>query len=131
MGVGKGAQLVSRVIIQEGVPTHDTHKDCPVEPVIYLVGGEMVGGFFRINCERSRRENLNTRGMTFSKLDFDELASTHPGFLDDPYCRPEVISQVFGTIAAIAAIATGYELDRARSEGASTLSSQGTSALSS
>ena len=117
MGAGKGAQSVSRVIIQEGVPTHDKHKDCPVEPVIYLIGGEMVGGFFRINCERSIRENLNTRGMTFSKLEFAQLSSQHPTFLDDDYCKDEVMTRIFGTIAAIAAIATGYELKNATADG--------------
>jgi len=105
----RGGLEIREVIVQEGVPTRDVHKDCPVEPVIYIVGGEPVGGFYRINCERTIRENLNSRGMTFSKLCFHELEDTKPLFLDDAACSDTVMMRVYGTIASICAVATGYE----------------------
>ncbi len=106
---GKGGVEINEVIVQEGIPTSDTHNDCPVEPVIYIVGGEPVGGFYRINCEKTIRENLNSRGMTFSKLCFHHLEEKKPDFLDAPACSDEVQMRVYGTIAAVCSIATGYE----------------------
>ncbi len=105
----KGGLEIYEVIAQEGIPTRDEHMDCPVEPVIYIVGGDPVGGFYRINCERTIRENLNSRGMTFSKLCFHELKDTKPAFLDDAACSDTVMMRVYGTIASICAVATGYE----------------------
>jgi len=106
---GKGGVEIQEVIVQEGIPTKDIHNDCPVEPVIYVVGGEPVGGFYRINCERTIRENLNSRGMTFSKLCFHQLEEKQPEFLDAPACSDEVMMRVYGNIAAACSIATGYE----------------------
>lgn len=106
---GKGGLEITEVIVQEGIPTKDMHDDCPVEPVIYLVGGEPVGGFYRINCKRTIRDNLNSRGMTFSKICFHQLDKEKHHFLQDAVCSEDVMMRVFGAIASICAIATGYE----------------------
>ena len=109
MRKGKGGIEIGEVIVQEGVPTSDIHDGYPVEPVIYLVGGEPVGGFYRINRERTIRENLNSRGMTFSKICFHQLDKDEHLFLEACEASEGVMMRVFGTIARVCAIATGYE----------------------
>ena len=109
MRKGKGGVEVREVIVQEGVPTADFNNDCPVEPVIYIIGGDPAGGFYRINCERTIRENLNTRGMTFSKICFHQLENRKPEFLDSATASDTVMMRVWGTLARVAAIAAAYE----------------------
>ena len=62
----KGGIKVSEVMIQEGVITRDIVHGKIAEPVVYCIGRAAIGGFFRMHSERSERENLNTRGMTFA-----------------------------------------------------------------
>jgi len=72
MAASKGSQQVRRVIIQEGVHTFETMPDGSVaEPVIYLIGPYVVGGFYRVHQGRGKRDNLNAPGMHFSPLPFD------------------------------------------------------------
>lgn len=53
------------VLIQEGVPTADRVEGLVAEPVVYMVGREVVGGFWRLNQQKGERDNLNSRGMLF------------------------------------------------------------------
>ncbi len=73
----KGSQGVQSFILQEGIPTIDTYSDFPIEPVIYQVGYENVGGFFRINSEKDNLSNLNSKGMYFSCLCLHKLEEPH------------------------------------------------------
>lgn len=65
MSMGKGKQVVSRVIIQEGIPTIEQVNDFSAEPVIYSVGENVVGGFYRFHKEKGPTHNLNSPGMHF------------------------------------------------------------------
>jgi len=65
--VKEGAQ-VTEVMIQEGVPTIDTVDGEPAEPMIYCVGGQAVGGAFRVNGARDAFGNLNAAGMRFTGI---------------------------------------------------------------
>lgn len=111
---GKGGVKVTEVIVQEGVPTADFHEGCPVEPVIYLIGGNPVGGFYRVHCERTDRENLNMPGMTFSTICFHQLENKKPAFLDLASCSDAVMMRVWGTLGRLAALAVGYEQSKMR-----------------
>lgn len=71
MAVGKDGMPVRDVLIQEGVRTLDQMNDAAAEPVVYMMGGAVVGGFYRINAERGDSDNLNSRGMSFSPLPFE------------------------------------------------------------
>lgn len=106
---GKGGVKVTEVIVQEGVPTADFHEGCPVEPVIYLIGGNPVGGFYRVHCERTERENLNVPGMTFSTICFHQLENKKPAFVDIASCSDAVMMRVWGTLGRLASLAVGYE----------------------
>lgn len=74
MSTIKGGQPVRRVIIQEGIYTFETFGPdrAVAEPVVYLWGSEVAGGFYRIHKERGTDENLNAPGMQFEPLAFPE-----------------------------------------------------------
>src|SRR5258706_13654970 len=58
---------VTQLLVQEGVYTLETVGEPPAsaEPVIYMIGPTVVGGFFRIHGERGPTENLNAPGIRF------------------------------------------------------------------
>ena len=63
----KGGNDVENFLIQEGIPTTmKTEEGAPVEPVVYLVGGEAAAWFYRINPKKSARENLNSPSAIFT-----------------------------------------------------------------
>ena len=106
MAVGKGGLAVSDVLIQEGVRTADTHGVAAAEPVVYMVGGTVVGGFYRVNARRGDSDNLNSRGMSFLPLPFESGCvppSSASG--DDAAAR----LYVFGVVGRLAGIAASYE----------------------
>lgn len=72
MSITKGGQPVRRVIIQEGVYTCETigHERAVAEPVLYLWGHTVVGGFYRLHKGRNVDENLNAPGMEFQPIVF-------------------------------------------------------------
>lgn len=72
MSTIKGGQPVERVIIQEGVYTFETVGDDNhvAEPVVYLWGQRVVGGFYRIHKDRDVDESLNAPGMHFEPIAF-------------------------------------------------------------
>lgn len=72
MSTTKGGQPVHRVIIQEGVYTFETigPNQAVAEPVVYLWGSNVVGGFYRVHQNRGTDENLNAPGMHFEPIAF-------------------------------------------------------------
>ena len=76
MSASKGSRKVDRVIIQEGVYTFETMPDGAVaEPVVYMIGQFVVGGFYRVHQERGIDENLNAPGMHFEPLAFAQACN--------------------------------------------------------
>lgn len=65
LSVIKEGVAVTDILIQEGVPTTDRIEGLVAEPVLYMVGAEVVGGFWRLNQQKAERDNLNSRGMLF------------------------------------------------------------------
>ncbi len=112
MSVGKNRLPIQSVAVQEGVPTATLVDRLPAEPVIYLAGCELIGGFLRANSERGERgdeENLNAQGMAFRKLCMSDLRLPD----DEPGAEP-ALELVYGSIARLSALATGIELEEAR-----------------
>jgi glutamate--cysteine ligase len=110
MKLGKGRAPVNEVIIQEGIITRDSLAGCPMEPVIYLVGDRPVGGFFRVHCRRTDRQNLNVQGMTFNTLCFHEVEGQPQEVIDDQCGSPADLFLVYGTLGRIAAMALAMEI---------------------
>lgn len=93
MSASKDGQAVSKVIIQEGVHTIETWDNASAEPVIYIIGQQVVGGFYRVHPERSADDNLNSPGMYFKPLN-----------------NAEQHFYIYSIIARLAALACAREL---------------------
>ncbi len=70
MIVSKGSRPIDQVIIQEGVYTFETWNNAVAEPVVYMLGQYVIGGFYRVHTGRGVSDNLNTPGMQFEPLPF-------------------------------------------------------------
>jgi glutamate--cysteine ligase len=108
MAAIKGGEAVRRVLVQEGIYTLETMPDGSVaEPVIYMIGQHVVGGFYRVHQNKSNDENLNAPGMLFEPLAFDAACNM-------PSCGKLEANKanrfyVYGVIARLAALAAGRE----------------------
>lgn len=103
----KGGGKSESFLIQEGIPTIDRYRNAVAEPVIYLIGGDVTGGFFRLNDKKDDRSNLNSEGMKFSKLCFHEILSYHNKY--DMNCNLDCLTKIYYTLAEIACIAAAQE----------------------
>lgn len=94
MHVTKG-QKISQVIVQEGVHSLVTLGQDTAEPVVYMIGGETIGGFYRAHSARSGTDNLNAPGMYFQP--WSHFGADNAEFY------------AYSVIARLAALAAGYE----------------------
>lgn len=100
MSTRKGGQPVTRVLLQEGVYSILKRPSGAVaEPVMVMIGGVVVGGFYRVHAGRGADENLNSPGMTFEAFGEQDMSS-------DPY--------VYGVVARLAALAAAREIQAVR-----------------
>jgi glutamate--cysteine ligase len=99
----KGSVQNTTAIIQEGVPTKDLIKNMIAEPMIYLIGGEVVGNLFRVNDARDVNISLNAAGMSFY-----DLNSLNEEDLQLGLTKSE-ISKVYSVIAKLSAAAAALE----------------------
>lgn len=108
MSTGKDKVKITRVILQEGIPTVEKLENKIAEPVLYMIDSQVIGGFYRLHSERGDRENLNSPGMSFAKMCIHDLHdyqnTTHPEI------TIEKMLPIYTIIAELASIATGYEL---------------------
>jgi glutamate--cysteine ligase len=100
MGYSKGGESVQEVIIQEGIPTSIISEGDTAEPVIYLIGNELAGGFMRTHKEKGPTENLNSPGAVFKRLCMSDLMINVEG---------SRLENVYGWIARLNALAIGQE----------------------
>lgn len=108
MSSSKGSQKVERVLIQEGVYTFETMQDGAVaEPVVYMIGQFVIGGFYRVHKGRGIDENLNAPGMHFEPLAFAEACNMPSYNLPVVDCPNRFY--VYGVIARLAALAAARE----------------------
>jgi glutamate--cysteine ligase len=107
MSVGKNKSVIDQVLVQEGVPTKRTTDGNTSEPVVYMMGEELIGGFIRANTERSDMDNLNSQGMYFKKLCFKDLSDSLATGNDDDL---PTLEAVYGMVAKLSALAAAREL---------------------
>lgn len=109
MSASKGSQKVERVLIQEGVYTFETMPDGAVaEPVVYMIGQFVVGGFYRVHQERGIDENLNAPGMHFQPLAFAQACNMPSDELEVADSPNRFYA--YGVIARLAALAAAREI---------------------
>lgn len=110
MAVSKGNQKVDKVILQEGVYTFETMPNGAVaEPVVYMIGSFVVGGFYRVHQDRREDENLNAPGMHFEPLAFSEACNMPEGAASEPLDSLNRF-YAYGVIARLAALAAAKEI---------------------
>lgn len=109
MSVGKNHSQIESVIVQEGIPTSTIVNRLAAEPVIYLFGCELIGGFLRANKKRGREDNLNSVGMVFKTLCMSDLKKPEIGTNEEGSTEGPILELVYGTIARISALASGRE----------------------
>lgn len=100
MKAAKGGKSIENVIIQEGVPSVVTSDSSSAEPVIYMIGCELAGGFLRTHSEKSSTESLNSPGAVYKKLCVTDLYDNRTG------CPKE---NVYGWSAKLGLLAIGLE----------------------
>jgi glutamate--cysteine ligase len=109
MAVGKEGVEVSQVLIQEGVYTFESINGAVAEPVVYMLEHFVVGGFYRVHTGRGADENLNSPGMHFVPLAFDDTC-VMPDRSANPDASPNRF-YAYGVIARLAMLAASIELD--------------------
>jgi glutamate--cysteine ligase len=108
MAVVKEGLEVNEVIIQEGVYTFERVNEAVAEPVVYMIDQYVVGGFYRVNTDRGIDENLNSRGMSFVPLAFEnDCQSPDCGSAPD---APPNRFYTYGVVARLAMLAASKEL---------------------
>lgn len=110
MATTKGNQSITRVLIQEGVYTFETwgEQKSVAEPVVYMLGQNVIGGFYRIHKQRGINENLNAPGMQFEPLAFVKSCNNPDNRLDCDNCTNRFYA--YGVIARLALVAAAREL---------------------
>lgn len=111
MSTSKGNQTISKVIVQEGVYTFETAGTPPnegvAEPVIYMIGPYVIGGFYRIHKDKRVDENLNMPGMHFEPLAFNNACNNPQS---SPCCNRFYMYGVVARLAGLAAAREAAEL---------------------
>ncbi len=75
MKAAKGGREITEVIIQEGVPTTvQAEGGRTAEPVMYMIGCQLAGGFLRAHGEKDDEQSLNSPGAVFQRLCIADLS---------------------------------------------------------
>ena len=98
----KGDTKTNEIIIQEGIPTalHSPDKQS-AEPVIYMIGWQVAGGFLRSHKKKDHKTNLNSPGAVYRRLCMSDLEIKIQG-LD--------MENVYSWIAQLGALALSREI---------------------
>ncbi len=107
MSTAKGNRPITQVLIQEGVYTVETWQGAVAEPVVYMIGRYVVGGFYRLHAERSSSENLNSPGMQFAPLAFATNCNSPEKCAEPDHCTNRFYA--YGVIARLALVAAARE----------------------
>lgn len=101
MKAAKGGREISEVIIQEGIPTRVLGEGGQAaEPVIYMIGCQLAGGFLRAHSEKGDEESLNSPGAVYHKLCIADLEVKLEG------CPME---NVYGWVAKLSFLSVAHE----------------------
>lgn len=110
MAKTKSGQPVNRVIVQEGIYTFETwgQENAVAEPVVYLWGQRVVGGFYRVHVDRGVDENLNAPGMHFEPLAFVKTCQQPKHHPENDECQNRFYA--YGVIARLSMLAAAREM---------------------
>ena len=106
MKASKGGAKVTELILQEGISSLMRTEGAVAEPVIYLIGSELAGGFLRTHKQKGAKDNLNSPGAVYRTLCVSDLKIEVEG-------KP--MENVYGWVAHIGVVALAYELQAMQS----------------
>ncbi|GKT12583.1 MAG: glutamate--cysteine ligase [Thiomicrorhabdus sp.] len=110
----KEGLLVEQMLVQEGVYTNETLDEAVAEPVVYMIGSHVVGGFYRVHTGKTATDNLNSPGMHFEPLSFEE-SCVMPDDNQTPDASPNRF-YAYGVVARLALLAAAREIADAKNE---------------
>lgn len=113
MSSAKEGLIAEQMLVQEGVYTHETIKDAVAEPVVYMMHNQVIGGFYRVHTGKEATDNLNSPGMHFEPLSF-ENACVMPDQNQSPDAGPNRF-YAYGVVARLALLAAAREIAAAQS----------------
>jgi len=108
---GKNSQIIDRYLIQEGIPTIYNIDNKVSEACIYQVEHNLVGGFYRSHFSKGDRDNLNSKGVDFSKMCPQSSQYGDCGVKHDIN-----VFDIYRILARIAAIAAHREIKQLESK---------------
>lgn len=108
MSMAKGNRPITQVMLQEGVYTFETWRDAVAEPVVYMMGQHVIGGFYRVHTGRGVTDNLNAPGMHFEPLAFVKACNT-PEYCDPASAGCDNRFYAYGVISRLALVAAARE----------------------
>ena len=111
--VKEGLQ-VEQMLVQEGVYTYETINEAVAEPVVYMIGSQVIGGFYRVHTGKTSTDNLNSPGMHFEPLSFEE-SCVLPDENQNPDASPNRF-YAYGVIARLALLAAAREIAASKNE---------------
>ncbi|PIS10890.1 MAG: glutamate--cysteine ligase [Bdellovibrio sp. CG10_big_fil_rev_8_21_14_0_10_47_8] len=103
MKAAKGGRDVEEIIVQEGIPSRVQSDGASAEPVIYMIGSELAGGFLRTHAEKSNTDSLNSPGAVYKKLCVSDLNVSLQG---------SPLENVYGWSARLGLLAIGMEAEQ-------------------
>lgn len=112
MTSAKEGLAVDKMLVQEGVYTFETVDNAVAEPVVYMIHNHVIGGFYRIHTGKTATDNLNSPGMHFEPMSFQQS-----GVLPDQTQAPDAEPNRFyayGVVARLALLAAAREIQSAR-----------------
>lgn len=112
MTSAKEGLAVDKMLVQEGVYTFEKLEEAVAEPVVYMIHNHVIGGFYRIHTGKTATDNLNSPGMHFEPMAFQQS-----GVLPDQSQTPDAEPNRFyayGVVARLALLAAAREIQSAR-----------------
>jgi glutamate--cysteine ligase len=116
MTASKGHRKITEVIVQEGVYSFETvgTANAVAEPVVYMFGQHVMGGFYRVHTERSNSENLNAPGAYFKPLAFSDSCNNPDHCLQPDHYLNRYYA--YGVVARLALVAAAREMSDLKKE---------------
>ena len=72
MRAGKQGSEITSLVIQEGIPTIEKIGPATAEKTLYLVNGNLIGGFYRCNQGKNSKISLNARSSFYEKIPYQD-----------------------------------------------------------
>ena len=102
MKASKGHVKKNEILIQEGIPTVVKGRENEsAEPVIYMVGSQLVGGFLRTHKKKDHKMSLNSPGSVYKRFCMSDLTIKAQGL---------IMENVYGWLAKIGNLALAQEM---------------------